>query len=510
MSPENSEKLRSCTIGLVLWASSFIIYQTTFISTPRLFSFPEAGSLDADVPEYAIALRGRPNETDMRKHLLYAPLGQALYRFADSARLLCGINQDTAALIFPGAAYGATSVVVAYCLFLRFLKRRRFAIAAAVGYAFTYSFWLLSSVAESYALTTLFVNLVLLFALKEGLEPGWRWCSGMAALIALSSLCDLRSVSLMIIPLYLIAFTPRLQWSRRIGFMCVITIGIFFLVATAYESYKCFSANKIFGIREMYNWIPQYRQKNISPHQLFDWRSMAYSLRIFLIETISPLYGENFVQNSLVIQRAHISLVCCLLAMFGVLILGSVRTICSRVSSCLSLRALLCWFIIYLAQLYVIFLRSALAHTPPIVFPLMLLVLPGVVRAWRPRRMGIPLMAAIVVVVLGNNFLVINEARLAWQRPDILLSPEDRVYLIPGEVERLRFLLQKGISLLTQPDRERLAKLERQPPSSLREEDEKELKKLRQRADENLPEAERRELTDIRGRLEEAARMASQ
>jgi len=41
----------------------------------------------ADIPEYAAALRGRPNEEDMRKHLLYYPLGRPLYLLANRARL---------------------------------------------------------------------------------------------------------------------------------------------------------------------------------------------------------------------------------------------------------------------------------------------------------------------------------------------------------------------------------------------------------------------------------------
>ena len=495
---------------LVVWASAFIVYQTTFISTPRLFVSPETGwfANAIDIPEYALALRGRPNETDMRKHLLYSPLGQVLYRAADRARLLCGMNYDTAALIFPQALYGATSVLAAYVLFLRLINRWRLAAIAACCYAFTYSMWLMSGVPESYALTTLAVNLFLLFILREKVARGWLWYPATIGLIALCSLCDLRYVSLMVIPLYLAACAPGLKLAQRIGLMCAIVVGTCCLIGSAYTLYQYASGREGFGIGAMCKWLPSYRQESTLGHHLLDCRSIAWSLRVFFIESISPLYKKFFDQSPIALQRIHLSLACCFWTMSATLILGSVRHIRAVNFSRRSLQALLCWLTVYLIELHAVFHRTALPHTLPIVLPLMLLIVPGVIKAWGPRQFGITIMVMAAVTMLANNLILINEARLAWQRPAIVQSPADHIYLLPGEIERAQFLTYKMSSLCPASERDRLTGLRTRAPHTLSAQERREFDELTFKGLERLTPSEREQLRDIMHRSQEAIRLA--
>lgn len=144
---------RTLAIAATLWSCALVIYGTTFLCTPRLFLFPESASSIGDVPEYAAALRGRPNLTDMRKHPLYTPLGRALYRAVNLLRIRAGINQDAVAVVFPGALYGATAVALSYALFRRFTRS---AVAAAVAAARGHE-----SVARTLS--------------RAGTEWGWVW-----------------------------------------------------------------------------------------------------------------------------------------------------------------------------------------------------------------------------------------------------------------------------------------------------------------------------------------------
>ncbi|MCX6357956.1 MAG: DUF2723 domain-containing protein [Candidatus Aureabacteria bacterium] len=179
---------RPFPVSLALLLGSFVVYQTTFACTPRLFVFPKVGLSFSDTQEHAAALKGRPNATDMRKHLLYYPVGCFVYRIADQARIVLGISRGAGALIFPNALYGSLSTALAYLLFLRLMRQRREAAVAAAVYAFTYSVWLVSSITESYALTTMCVNVFFWAALRENARPSSRWCCGMIILTGLSGL----------------------------------------------------------------------------------------------------------------------------------------------------------------------------------------------------------------------------------------------------------------------------------------------------------------------------------
>ncbi|MEI6633374.1 MAG: hypothetical protein WCP22_06075 [Chlamydiota bacterium] len=495
-------------ITVVLWTSAFLVYQTTFIPTPRLFLFPEAGSFDADIPEYAAALRGAPNETDMRKHLLYAPLGRALYRCADRARLFCGMNSDTVALVFPGALYGATSAAIAYFLFLGFMADTRRAAIAAACYAFTYSMWLMSSISESYALTALSVNLFLLFICKKDAGSGWRWGAGVVGLIALSSLCDLRSVFLLILPLYLVARTPSMAWAKRAGYMCAIALGACALIGATYQAYAYFSGRTAFGMDAVCTWMPVYRRAHTSSRWMFDARCIARSLRIIFRDAFSPLSPEQCGRSAALPPWAPMFPAYGFFTIVSVLVLGSLRAVRARIISCPRLQALLCWLVADLLSLFVIFRRTALLHTPPVMLPLMLLIVPAAVAAWAPRRIGIPLLGAATILMLTHNLTVLNDARSAWQMPDIVQSPADRIYILPGEMLRARFLALTMLSRCPPEERDRLTALKGRAARPLSAQEGRELDALTRGALGRLSASERAQLDDIAHRHREAIRLS--
>ena len=505
--------VRAAGIPAALWLASFLVYQTTFLCTPRLFLFPEAGLAIADIPEYATALRGRPNEEDMRKHLLYYPLGRPLYLLANRARLRLGINHDAAALAFPGALCGATSVVLAYYLFFRILKGRKRAAAASAFYAFTYSVWVFASVPESYALTTVSVNLFLCLALAENSKRDRYWLCGMVALICFSSLLDLRSLFLLLVPLYLIAGTPGMSRLRRIGAAFFVTLGTLCLVAAAYQVYSAVSGYSSFSVHSMYEWIRGLGgvERSVFVEGASFPVSSAGVLSTFFIESISPFYRSSMAESSATVNAVHLAFAFFFLALFMVLVFGALVRIAGCILSSPCLQALACWLAVYTAfhAFYSPWSAGRLNFSNPVVFPVLLLTMPGIVGAWRLRRFGVPLMSAIVVVILANNLVVINGARSAWQMPDIVQTAADRVYLLHGEIGRLRYLARKGTSTLPEWERRRMYELGAKHPGSLTESDRRELDELVMKGLERLPGEERDEALDILQRYNAVVRLAA-
>lgn len=495
---------------IVVWASAFIVYQTTFISTPRLFVSPETGRFapSLDIPEHALALRGKPNETDMRKHLLYAPLGRVLYRIANRLRLLHGSPYDAAALLFPQALYGATSVLAAYLLFLRLINRRRLAAGAACCYAFTYLAWLASSVPESYALTTLAVNLFLLFILREKIARWPIWCPATIGLITLCSLCDLRFVSLMAIPLCLAGCASDLKPAQRIGLMCAIVAGTFCLIGAAYVLYRHATGREAFGIAALWKWLSIYRPKVASGHRMLDLHAVARLMGSLVNESISPFHTDVFNNCPAAIRKIHASLVCCFWMLSATLILAALRSIRMSILSSLGLRALLCWLVLHFIQLHLVFGGLGVPHAAPLVLPLILLIAPGVVMAWEPLRFGTKIAAAAAAAMLANNLMLMSEARLAWQCPSVVQTPADCIYLLPGEIERARFLMAKISPRYSSLERERLLALMAKAPQTLSEKERLEMNELFSKSPERLTQSECEQLCDITYRQQAAVNLA--
>lgn len=464
----------------------------------------------ADIPEYAAALRGRPNEEDMRKHLLYYPVSRVLYGLANRARLRLGIGRDVIALIFPGALYGATSVVLAYFIFLRFMENRKSAAAATAFYAFTYSVWLFSSVPETYSLTSLSINLFFCFALARKARRDWRWLCGLVFLIALSSMNDLRSFLLLLVPFYLIARTDGMKWTERLGAAAFITVGTFTIFIVGYQLYKYASGYEGFGVCAMCTWIPRYGGGYVALGRSLDLPSVCQSVLTFLVESISPLCQEHMAGSPPAVHRAHIFFACCYSALYAVLLLGGLRCIGERLSSGLRLQALACWLGVYVIYNTLYIPDAALTYSPVIVLPLLLIILPGIVGAWRRRRFGVTMMSAVVVVVMANNLVMINEARVAWQLPDRVQVPADRVYLLPGEVERMRLLVRRGVLMLPEEERNRLAELRAKPRRVLTEVDRREMDDLVNSGLERLLEGERGEALDISRRVRAVIKLATE
>ncbi|MCX6355515.1 MAG: hypothetical protein NTZ78_11535 [Candidatus Aureabacteria bacterium] len=499
------------SIVIALLLSAFVVYQTTFLCTPRLFSFPKVGLSFFDTQDHTAALRGRPNDIDMRKHLLYYPIGHAIYETANLARILLCINREWLALIFPNALFGSVSVALAYCLFLRLMKEAGAAAAAAAVYAFTYSIWLMSSLTESYALTALCVAIFLCSVVRGKVACSWRWCGGMIVLVSLCCLCDLRSFMLLLVPVYLVLRSTQTGRLGKIGRSIFLTLSTLCIVAAGYEIAYRVSGHAYFRVSSMCQWLPHYGREFASDK----WaagraHSPLYTTFTLLFQSISPLHQEQMEGAPISTLRGHLCFAYCFMGLGVIVLATSLRAIARRLLSSVILQGLICWVIAYSA--YHIFYSpwSVMLFVPPMVLPLLLLVLPGIVDTWSRRRYGAWIPALALAMMLANNLLVINEARIAWQRPDLLLSPLDRLYLIPGEIDRMNFLNRKGVYLLSQPEKERLLELRAQSPNSLREGDKAELKKLVQRTFENLPEAERRELTDIRDRFTASMRLASQ
>ena len=492
---------------LIVWVSVFIVYQTTFISTPRLFMYPKVGPSFFDTQDHAAALRGKPNDTDMRKHLLYYPLGHAIFKIANGARLLTGFKSECTALIFPDALYGSLFVVLAYFLFLRQIgKRREVAVSTAV-YAFSYSLWLVSSLTESYALTTLCINIFLCFAIRKDAKPSWTWCSGMVVLIGLSSLCDLRSLFLLVVPLYIVIRSPGIGFRTAGGYALFLCLGAMGIVAAAYTSYEHMSGRTCFNIVTASNWFLGYGHKFISGLTLGS-RSPCYTLFTFLIQALSPLYQEQLNQASLLMTRVHVVLASCFMGLYIILVIRSVPSLWRNLLARRSLQGMACWVAIYLA--YHIFYSpwSAMLFAPPVILPLMLLIVPGVIKAWEPLRFGTKIMAVAAVTLLANNLMLMNEARLAWQCPSIVQSPADCIYLLPGEIERARFLMAKISLLYPSSERSRLIALMAKAPQTLSAKEELELNELFSKRPERLTQSEREQLHNITYRQQEAVNLA--
>ena len=499
----------SFLIAAALWASAFIIYQSTFVCAPRLFLFPEAGMAPADIPEYAAALRGRPNETDMRKHLLYYPLSRVLYRIADGARLRLGVNGDAVAQVFPGALYGATSVVLAYLLFLRFIGRQRPSAAAAACYAFMYSVWVFSSVPESYALTTLSVNLFLCAVFAGNAGPTRRWLGCLVAVISLSALCDARCLLLVIVPIYIVALSPEIEWPRKIGSVVFLLIGTLCLVGAVYGAYRRISGYEGFGCYALCTWLWRLGKEYTSFGHALDLRSATGVLLTFFVETLSPLYQVHMDESPAVVRAFHVSLACGFVAAGVLLLSGALRTIGKRLVSGVPVQGLACCLAVYILSHVVFSPESALHFSTPVVLPLLLLILPGIVDAWARRRYGLPVMCAAVACLMANNLVLVNEARSAWQAPDIVQSPDDRVYLLPGDHERLYYLVHKGAVMLPVGERERFLVLAAKSGSQLTKDEGREIHEIAFRAIGHLPTRERAEALDISRRNMEAFRISA-
>ena len=510
MNPSGGSRngIRSLEIAVVLWLSAFMIYQTTFLCTPRLFLFERTAFIPADSMEWAAGLRGRPNELDMRKHLLYAPVGRALFRFANGVRLRIGISHDTVALVFPEALCGAASVVLAYFIFLRFMQKEGWAAASAALYAFTYSVWLFGSVTESYALTTLSVNLFLYFALPSSVKPNRRWYLAMITLVTFSSMCDLRSLLLLIVPLYVIAGMRVVKRAQRIKTTILIVVLTLCLVAAAYQIYGNISGYRSFSIYSMCKWLPSYGQSYTSIDHILNIRTAIRTLLTLFIEAVSPFYQAHISYGSAATRGVHHFLGYGFAALYTVLVLISIRSIGRRLRASVSLQGLACWLIVY--TIYHIFYapQSALVFSRPLIFPLLLIVLPGLISFWSQWKTGMVLMLLAAVFMLANNLIVINEARVAWQRPDIVLKPADGIFLLPGEMERLGFLTRKGVSLLSAGERRRLAELEAKPADSLTEGEGHEMIRLLNRALVYLPGSENAEARDIAFRFNAAVQLS--
>ena len=145
---------------------------------------------------------------------------------------------------------------------------------------------------------------------------------------------------------------------------------------------------------------------------------------------------------------------------------------------------------------------------PPVILPLMLLIVPGVIKAWEPLRFGTKIMAVAAVTLLANNLMLMNEARLAWQCPSIVQSPADCIYLLPGEIERARFLMAKISLLYPSSERSRLIALMAKAPQTLSAKEELELNELFSKRPERLTQSEREQLHNITYRQQEAVNLA--
>ena len=419
----------------VVWACAFAVYQTTFLCAPRLFLFPETGAAPGDIPEYAAALRGRPNDTDMRKHPLYLPLSRPLYRAANAVRLRCGVAWDTCALALPGACAGAAAVFVGYLLCSQAMGPA--AGTAALLYASSYSMWLMSSVTETYALTALLVNLFLLAVLRDWERTRWGWL-GVGALAALCALSDFRSLLLLVIPWYTAARSREAGGTRRIAPASVATAVALAATATGMLWFE----GGVAGLAEFAAWTTD----PAAPY--FALRRNTDFVRTLLFGTVSPLQAEQMSEAGLGPRFVHHACAYAFLACAAAIVASSIRPIVRRLRASARMQGIALWL-----ALSIVFNAAFIIGIPPqfaapLVLPMLLLLLPGILDRWGRGPWGRRLLGIAALAAILNNLVVLNETREAWATPPFVLGPGDAVYLLPGETARLDFLVRKGTSLL--------------------------------------------------------------
>jgi hypothetical protein len=308
---------------------------------------------------------------------------------------------------------------------------------------------------------------------------------------------------------YLIARAPELRLDDKRERISFCVIGAFVVVALAYESYKYISGRACFGAGAMCAWLLRYGHEFTSDK----WapghvRAPLSTVFAFLVQSLSPLSAEQLAQAPPATERTHLFLAYSFISLSTLIAVASLRSIIRELASRVSLQGVGCWLIAYLAYHIVYSPWSAILFAPPMVLPLLLITLPGMIAAWTRRRHGAWVLALAVAAMLVNNLLVINEARIAWQRPPLVRSPDDRIYLIPGEMERAQFLIRKISSLSPAEERARSNELRARAARGLTEPEKHELDELTRRGIERLAPAERAQLGDVMYRYHNACRLA--
>ncbi|MCX6357955.1 MAG: hypothetical protein NT045_08810 [Candidatus Aureabacteria bacterium] len=220
------------------------------------------------------------------------------------------------------------------------------------------------------------------------------------------------------------------------------------------------------------------------------------------------MHQEQLVQSQPAVLLAHDVVSYGFTALWIFLVATSWRSITRRLLGWKSLQALGCWVAVYLGYHLFYSPWSAVLFAPPLVLPVLLITVPGIVDTWGRSRPGGAMLMLTVAAMLANNLIVINEARLAWQRPALLQSPADRVYLLPGETERAQYLMKKAEQLRPPDERVKAMALRTKGPQDLTAQERGELRTLLQRGLERLTPSERTQLEDITCRFRSAIALA--
>lgn len=192
---------------------------------------PLGGMLFSDSDELVLPLFQNEMSFDMMKHMLYLPVMHGLWAVFHNLG-----QPEMVALVLASAVVSALNVVAAHLWFRRVVRSEQAAMLWTVVYAFAFAVWVCSSIYETFILSSLMVNLVLLGLTYLDRNAGVRHHAVVALLMVLAGTAHPPLLVLLGLYLAKLAFLP-VSWRRKCvtGAAVVATVVAgFFLAGQAF------------------------------------------------------------------------------------------------------------------------------------------------------------------------------------------------------------------------------------------------------------------------------------
>ncbi len=402
---------RSLALGLVL-LGFFVVYLLSLSGAGRAFSGHPAfasGKVGGDERSYRILTTGPwiPDwdYEDIKKHPLFPLIAIPLYRIGRVA--LGGLPLPPGASVaFPFALLGVLNLVVVDKIFRLVATGQRAAVLALLFttlYGGSFIVWVSSSSPESYAITMLLENLLLLYlvgAAAAAARPRQWVVGGLAGLCLTASLGAL----LVLVLVTAVYVSSDESWDGVVRTLTVVGLIVLSVVALVYAYWYVATASPEFAPRSLLAFSRHYGARWIDRSLTRLPRNMFAVIRFFFVDAISYTRADR----GSAFRWAY------LVGNGGIVLLALVGSLRGRGVAPSVLRALIIAMAFHVAFHTVFNPRESLLYAPLILVPWLVTLAWGLGR-WMREPLALASVAVFTAVVLANNLH--NYLILAGSRP---------------------------------------------------------------------------------------------
>ncbi len=336
---------------------------------------------------------------DVRKHMIFPIVAVPLFRLI---RWLVSPIQflHSFSLVLPFAITGTINLILGYCIFLTFFDSSFFGLfpkLLTILYGCCFSQWAFSSGVESYSITTMFVNLFLLYLCKHKNNKSNAYVAG-----ALFALCILSTLSMvvMFIPVLLFFYLENSNIKDTLKKSLKAFVTTFIIVSVVYTAYYliCWLLKVPFGGGFGPKGMLMYSSHYLKQYCTYNLSSLSIVFRSFFIDSIT----YTLLQPSMLLLIFFYA---------NIVILMSVSIIdfVKRRAVSDNIGMVILSFIMAYFVFHSIFNPSeAMLYSLPVLLPIIVILFWGINRV-RKSSVKICCVSIFIVIVTMSNILVYFE-----------------------------------------------------------------------------------------------------